>query len=145
MVNRLCKITLSVKDYETQQKGSFTYNGEVISLDSNLKHYYYRFYETDAGTLAVSIDFSKPKVIIVEQSEQVLMTLSLNLENKERCVYQLDANHYLELITRTWEMDISESRVYLDYDLYDKSDVNLEHPISRNVVEIICEGGKKIC
>ena len=73
------------------------------------------------------------------------MTLSLNLENKERCVYQLDANHYLELITRTWEMDISESRVYLDYDLYDKSDVNLEHPISRNVVEIICEGGKKIC
>ena len=27
MVNRLCKITLSVKDYQTQQKGSFTYNG----------------------------------------------------------------------------------------------------------------------
>ena len=79
MVNRLCKITLAVKDYQTQQKGSFTYNGEVISLDSNLKHYYYRFYETDAGTLAVSIDFSKPKIIIVEQSDQVLMTLGLNL------------------------------------------------------------------
>ena len=144
MVNRLCKITLAVKDYETQQKGSFTYNGEVISLDSNLKHYYYRFYETDAGTLSVSIDFSKPKVIIVEQSEQVLMTLSLNLASNERCVYKLDENHHLNLVTKAWEMDISEDRVYLDYDLYDASDVNLEHPISRNIVEIICEGNK-IC
>lgn len=144
MVNRLCKITLAVKDYETQQKGAFTYNGEVISLDSNLKHYYYRFYETDAGTLSVSIDFSKPKVIIVEQSEQVLMTLSLNLASNERCVYKLDENHHLNLVTKAWEMDISEDRVYLDYDLYDASDVNLEHPISRNIVEIICEGNK-IC
>ena len=144
MVNRLCKITLAVKDYETQQKGAFTYNGEVISLDSNLKHYYYRFYETDAGTLSVSIDFSKPKVIIVEQSEQVLMTLSLNLASNERCVYKLDENHQLNLVTKAWEMDISEDRVYLDYDLYDASDVNLEHPISRNIVEIICEGNK-IC
>lgn len=145
MVNRLCKITLAVKDYQTQQKGSFTYNGEVISLDSNLKHYYYRFYETDAGTLAVSIDFSKPKIIIVEQSDQVLMTLGLNLTKNERCVYQLDENHHLELTTKAWEIDISETRVYLDYDLYDASDVNLEHPISRNVVEIICEGKKDIC
>lgn len=145
MVNRLCKITLAVKDYQTQQKGSFTYNGEVISLDSNLKHYYYRFYETDAGTLAVSIDFSKPKIIIVEQSDQVLMTLGLNLTKNERCVYQLDANHHLELTTKAWEIDITETRVYLDYDLYDASDVNLEHPISRNVVEIICEGKKDIC
>ena len=145
MVNRLCKITLSVKDYTTQQKGSFTYNGEVISQDDNLKHYYYRFYETDAGTLAVSIDFSKPKIIIVEQSDQVLMTLGLNLTRNERCVYQLDANHHLELTTKAWEIDITETRVYLDYDLYDASDVNLEHPISRNVVEIICEGKKDIC
>lgn len=145
MVNRLCKITLAVKDYQTQQKGSFTYNGEVISLDSNLKHYYYRFYETDAGTLAVSIDFSKPKIIIVEQSDQVLMTLGLNLTKNERCVYQLDENHHLELTTKAWEIDITETRVYLDYDLYDASDVNLEHPISRNVVEIICEGKKDIC
>lgn len=144
MGNRLCKITLAVKDYETQQKGSFTYNGEVISLDSNLKHYYYRFYETDAGTLSVSIDFSKSKVIIVEQSEQILMTLALNLSNPERCVYQLDSNHHLNLVTKTWEMDLEESRVYLDYDLYDVNDVNLEHPISRNMVEIICEGNK-IC
>ena len=142
MVNRLCKITLSVKDYQTQQKGSFTYNGEVISLESNLKHYYYRFYETDAGTLSVSIDFSKPKIIIVEQSEQVLMTLGLNLQQNERCIYQLDENHHLELTTKTWEIDIQENRVYLDYDLYDSSDVNLEHPISRNIVEIICEGEK---
>ena len=142
MVNRLCKITLSVKDYQTQQKGSFTYTAEVISLESNLKHYYYRFYETDAGTLSVSIDFSKPKIIIVEQSEQVLMTLGLNLQQNERCIYQLDENHHLELTTKTWEIDIQENRVYLDYDLYDSSDVNLEHPISRNIVEIICEGEK---
>lgn len=145
MVNRLCKITLSVKDYTTQQKGSFTYNGEVISQDDNLKHYYYRFYETDAGTLAVSIDFSKPKVIIVEQSEQVVMTLGLNLGKVERCIYQLDANHHLELVTKTWEIQIENDRVYLDYDLYDASDVNLEHPISRNVVEIKCEVKKNIC
>lgn len=144
MVNRLCKITLSVKDYQTQQKGSFTYNGEVISLDSNLKHYYYRFYETDAGTLSVSIDFSKPKIIIVEQSEQVVMTLGLNLSSNEKCIYQLDSNHHLQLVTKAWEIDIEEERVYLDYDLYDASDVNLEHPISRNIVEIICEG-KKVC
>lgn len=144
MVNKLCKITLSVKDYQTQQKGSFTYNGEVISLDSNLKHYYYRFYETDAGTLSVSIDFSKPKIIIVEQSEQVVMTLGLNLSKNEKCIYQLDSNHHLELVTKAWEIDIEEDRVYLDYDLYDASDVNLEHPISRNIVEIKCEG-KKVC
>ena len=144
MANRLCKITLSVKDYQTQQKGSFTYNGEVISLDSKLKHYYYRFYETDAGTLSVSIDFSKPKIIIVEQSEQVVMTLGLNLTNNEKCIYQLDSSHHLQLVTKAWEIDIEEDRVYLDYDLYDASDVNLEHPISRNIVEIICEG-KKVC
>ena len=108
MVNRLCKITLSVKDYQTQQKGSFTYNGEVISLDSNLKHYYYRFYETDAGTLSVSIDFSKPKIIIVEQSEQVVMTLGLNLSSNEKCIYQLDSNHHLQLVTKAWEIDIEE-------------------------------------
>ena len=73
------------------------------------------------------------------------MTLGLNLTKNERCVYQLDANHHLELTTKAWEIDITETRVYLDYDLYDASDVNLEHPISRNVVEIICEGKKDIC
>ena len=72
------------------------------------------------------------------------MTLSLNLASNERCVYKLDENHHLNLVTKAWEMDISEDRVYLDYDLYDASDVNLEHPISRNIVEIICEGNK-IC
>ena len=145
MANKLCKITLSVKDYETRKSGSFTYNGEVIELDSDLKRYMYRFYETDLGTLSVSIDFSKDKVIIVESSDNVLLTLALQKDQFNKCNYKLDVNHSMFLENKCFETMITPTKIYLDYDLYDTKDKKHTKPISRNVVEIEVEENKKVC
>ncbi len=145
MANKLCKITLSVKDYETRKSGSFTYNGEVIELDSDLKRYMYRFYETDLGTLSVSIDFSKDKVIIVESSDNALLTLAIQKDQFNKCNYKLDANHSIFLENKGFDVMITPSKVYLDYDLYDPNDKKHAKPISRNVVEIEVEETKKVC
>lgn len=136
MANKLCKITLSVKDYETRKSGSFIYEGEVIELDAELKRFMYRFYETDLGTLNVSIDFSKDKVIIVESSDNVLLTLALKKDEYCKCNYRLDENHSIFLENKAFTIDISDSKVYLDYDLFDSKDKNHDKPISRNIVEI---------
>lgn len=143
--NRLCSIKLSVKDYSTKEEGSFVYHGEVVELDYVNKVYMYRFYQTDSGTLQVSIDFSKDVVEIKEVSETLNMTLKLAEKSYEDCIYNFDNGAYqMVLKTRAFGFHIDENEVILDYDLYDSNDKNKEHPITRNVVEIKCEG-VKVC
>ncbi|MDD6302497.1 MAG: hypothetical protein PUA56_04225 [Bacillales bacterium] len=142
MANRLCSIKLSVKDYASKEEGSFIYHGEVVELDYINKIYRYRFYQTDAGTLAVSIDFSKDEVEIKEVNDAVNLSLKLTEKGYSDCIYKFDENNSLILKSKAFGVHIDENQVILDYDLYASTDVNKEHPITRNVVEIICEVNK---
>jgi len=83
MNTRLCTIELSVKDYTTKESGTFSYNGEVVVIDEGLKQYDFRFYNTDSGTLAVSIDNSKEVAEKISSTADKLVDKGLKAqENK---------------------------------------------------------------
>ena len=142
MANLLAKLILHVKDYKTKEEADTSFVGEVVSVDSELKTNIYRFFETDSGTLMVSIDYKKEKIIIQERNDSVHMTLELELNKFGRCIYSFDPTNTLELETKCWEAHIDEDHVYLDYDLYVPGDH--DKPLTRNIVEIKCEV-KKPC
>ena len=142
MANLLAELKLHVKDYQTKEEASTKFVGEVVSSDSDLKTNLYRFFETDSGTLMVSIDYKKEKIIIQERNDTIKLYLELELNKEGRCSYSFDPTNTLELTSKAWEINISEDSVYLDYDLYNPND--LDKPLTRNVVEIKCEG-KKPC
>lgn len=142
MANLLAKLILHVKDYKTKEEADTSFVGEVVSVDSDLKTNIYRFFETDSGTLMVSIDYKKEKVIIQERSDNVHLTLELEEGNFGKCIYSFDANNTLNLESRAWEIKVDEDHVYLDYDLYAPNDH--DKPMTRNIVEIKCEV-KKPC
>ena len=141
MASTLSKLELSVKDYQSNEEAKVTYHGEVVSLDSATKTYLYRFFETDSGTLMVSLDFSKEdKVRVSEINDNIKMMMELVLNDYGVCSHQFDAVNVLNLKTKTLNIKINEEEVILEYDLYDPRD--LEQPITRNIVKINCEGGK---
>lgn len=145
MKTRLCTINLSVKDYVTKEKGSFSYHGEVVVIDKELKQYDFRFYNTDAGTLAVSIDCSKKTIKVVEHSDAINLSLELELNEYRDCVYRFDANNTLNLLTKAWEVEISDDHILFDYDLYPINDSSSDGALTRNIVRIDFEGENKIC
>lgn len=139
MSNSLAKFKLSMKDYSSKQSASVEYNGEVVSLDSDLKTYLYRFFETDAGTLMIGIDFSKEKVIVTEENDNVRLRMELSIDESGKVVYHLDSSHSMTLYSKAFVLEFDEEKVVLDYDLYDSD--KLEKPVTRNRVEIIAERG----
>jgi hypothetical protein len=142
MSNKLAKFKLEMKDYATRQRASVEYNGEVVSLDSDLKTYLYRFFETDAGTLMIGIDFSKEKIIITETNDNVKMRMELSLDETGKCTYRLDADHSMNLFTKTFILKLTEEEVVLEYDLYDSD--KLDKPVTANKVTITAER-EKLC
>ena len=142
MNTRLCKIELNVKDYSTKDKGSFSYHGEVVVIDEDLKQYDFRFYNTDAGTLLVSIDASKDFIKVVEVNDNINLQMELKLEEFKSCRYQFDPNNFLLFETRCWDLSFNENEIVLDYDLFDRNDIKHEQPLTRNTVRINFEGVK---
>ena len=145
MKTRLCSINLSVRDYSTKDTGSFSYHGEVVVIDYDLKQYDFRFYNTDSGTLAVSIDCSKDVIKVIEQSETVNLIMGLKVDEFHQCVYRFDENNRLELLTRAWDLVVEDNHIMFEYDLYDKNDVNHDRPLTKNTVRIDFEGESKVC
>lgn len=139
-MSRIAKLKLEIKDYSTKDQAINEFVGEVVSIDESLKTNLYRFFETDMGTILVSIDYHNEQVVIQENSETIRLIMVLKDSCFEKCVYHFDENNYLELKTKAFEIVIDESYVRLDYDLYNPSD--LDHPMTRNVIEITCEGNK---
>lgn len=144
MNTRLCSINLSIKDYESKEEGKVEYHGEVVSIDEDLKHYMFRFFNTDSGTLAVSIDASKDVIKVIEHSEGVKLIMGIKEGTYQDCVYEIDSSR-LELETRTFEVNIEDNYISFDYDLFAKSDVNHDKAMTRNIVRIDFEGEKKVC
>lgn len=140
MANRLATLTIRVEDYETKLDASTSFNGEVVAYDPDLKNYLFRFFETDSGTLLVSIDYSKEKVIVTEKNDVVDLFLELELNQTGKCIYRFDANNSLNLESKSFEIEISEDKLSLGYDLYALNDNS--KPLTKNRVEIICEGYK---
>lgn len=140
MANRISKMTSTIKDYQSKQIMTSSYVGEVVSIDSELGHFYYRFYNQEGDVMGVSIDSSKPKVKIIEQLVNTIVHLELSIDSPEKCVLELDKEHSMEFKTKTFELRIGDNRIYLDYDLYLNQDINLNNPISRNTIEIVWEG-----
>ena len=98
MASTLSKLELSVKDYQSNEEAKVTYHGEVVSLDSATKTYLYRFFETDSGTLMVSLDFSKEdKVRVSEINDNIKMMMELVLNDYGVCSHQFDAVNVLNL------------------------------------------------
>ena len=139
MSNSLAKFKLNMKDYSSKQSATVEYNGEVVSLDSDLKTYLYRFFETDAGTLMIGIDFSKEKVIVTEENDNVKLRMELSLNETGRVLYHLDSTHSMILYSKAFTLDFDEEQVVLDYDLYDSD--KLDKPVTRNKVVISAERG----
>jgi hypothetical protein len=137
MANRLAKLKLSVKDYQTYAAADAEFNGEVVSTDSSLKTNIYRFYDGEQGNLLVSVDYSKEKIIIQERGDSVNMTLELELEKEGKCIYRLDETNTLNLASILVVVKISEDNLLFEYDLYNPND--MVNPITRNKVEINCE------
>lgn len=142
MANRLAKLVLSVKDYQTNASADAFFNGEVVSIDYLLKTNIYRFFDDNQGNLLVTIDYSKEKIIVQERGDNVNMTLELELENQGKCIYRFDENNNLILASILVSSEISEDKLLLEYDLYNPNDMT--NPITRNKVEINCEV-KNLC
>lgn len=137
MANRLAKLKLSVKDYQTYAAADAKFSGEVVSTDSSLKTNIYRFFDGEQGNLLVSVDYSKEKIIIQERGDSVNMTLELELEKEGKCIYRLDETNTLNLASILVVVKISEDNLLFEYDLYNPND--MVNPITRNKVEINCE------
>ena len=137
MANELSKIKLHVKDYLSNDEAETLFSGEVVSLDLDLKTHIYRFFDGEGTSLMISIDYSKEKVIVQERSSS--FTLFLELEEGEigKCVYKFEESTTLELSTKSHLIEILNDRIKLDYDLFNPKD--LDHPLTRNIVEINCE------
>lgn len=142
MANRLAKLVLSVKDYQTYASADALFNGEVVSIDYLLKTNIYRFFDENQGNILVTIDYSKEKIIVQERGDNVNMTLELELENQGKCIYRFDENNNLILASILVSSEISEDKLLLEYDLYNPNDMT--NPITRNKVEINCEV-KNLC
>lgn len=92
MANRLAALTLSVRDYSTDERAEVRFNGEVVSLDDSGKVNIYRFFETENGTMMVTVDYSKEKIVVREQSETVLLSLELSEDLFGNVSYRIDGN-----------------------------------------------------
>ena len=138
MANRLAKLTLSVSSVEEPTPYVNVFHGEVVSQDSDLKSNVYRFFETDYGTLLVSIDYSKDKIVIQERSQIVNMTIHLQEGKVCSCSLLLEGRE-MRLNTKTLSINISENKIALEYEIYVPED--LENYLTRNKIEIDCEVG----
>lgn len=136
MANRLAKLTLSVSSLEEPTPYVNVFHGEVVSQDSDLKTNVYRFFETDYGTLLVSIDYSKDKIVIQERSQIVNMTIHLQEGKVCSCILLLEGRE-MRLNTKTLSINISENKIALEYEIYVPED--LENYLTRNKIEIDCE------
>ncbi len=136
MANRLAKLTLSVSSVEEPTPYVNVFHGEVVSQDSDLKTNVYRFFETDYGTLLVSIDYSKDKIVIQERSQVVNMTIHLQEGKICSCSLLLEGRE-MRLNTKTLSINISENKIALEYEIYVPED--LENYLTRNKIEIDCE------
>jgi hypothetical protein len=136
MANRLAKLTLSVSSVEEPTPYVNVFHGEVVSQDSDLKTNIYRFFETDYGTLLVSIDYSKDKIVIQERSQIVNMTIHLQEGKVCSCSLLLEGRE-MRLNTKTLSINISENKIALEYEIYVPED--LENYLTRNKIEIDCE------
>lgn len=136
MANRLAKLTLSVSSVEEPTPYVNVFHGEVVSQDSDLKTNVYRFFETDYGTLLVSIDYSKDKIVIQERSQIVNMTIHLQEGKICSCSLLLEGRE-MRLNTKTLSINISENKIALEYEIYVPED--LENYLTRNKIEIDCE------
>ena len=136
MANRLAKLTLSVSSVEEPTPYVNAFHGEVVSQDSDLKTNVYRFFETDYGTLLVSIDYSKDKIVIQERSQIVNMTIHLQEGKVCSCSLLLEGRE-MRLNTKTLSINISENKIALEYEIYVPED--LENYLTRNKIEIDCE------
>lgn len=136
MANRLAKLTLSVSSVEEPTPYVNVFHGEVVSQDSDLKTNVYRFFETDYGTLLVSIDYSKDKIVIQERSQIVNMTIHLQEGKICSCSLLLEGRE-MRLNTKTLSINISENKIALEYEIYIPED--LENYLTRNKIEIDCE------
>ena len=136
MANRLAKLTLSVSSLEEPTPYANVFHGEVVSQDSDLKTNIYRFFETDYGTLLVSIDYSKDKIVIQERSQIVNMTIHLQEGKICSCSLLLEGRE-MRLNTKTLSINISENKIALEYEIYVPED--LVNYLTRNKIEIDCE------
>lgn len=136
MANRLAKLTLSVSSLEEPTPYVNVFHGEVVSQDSDLKTNVYRFFETDYGTLLVSIDYSKDKIVIQERSQIVNMTIHLQEGKVCSCNLLLEGRE-MRLNTKTLSINISENKIALEYEIYVPED--LKNYLTRNKIEIDCE------
>ena len=136
MANRLAKLTLSVSSVEEPTPYVNAFHGEVVSQDSDLETNVYRFFETDYGTLLVSIDYSKDKIVIQERSQIVNMTIHLQEGKVCSCSLLLEGRE-MRLNTKTLSINISENKIALEYEIYVPED--LENYLTRNKIEIDCE------
>lgn len=136
MANRLAKLTLSVSSLEEPTPYVNLFHGEVVSQDSDLKTNVYRFFETDYGTLLVSIDYSKDKIVIQERSQIVNMTIHLHEGKICSCSLLLEGRE-MRLNTKTLSININENKIALEYEIYVPED--LENYLTRNKIEIDCE------
>jgi hypothetical protein len=140
MKTKLSTIELKVKDYATNEIGSFSYHGEVVIIDKDLGRYDFRFYETDAGTLSVSIDTSKDVIRVVELNDNVNLNMGIKAGEYHPCIYHFDPTNRLLLETRGIETKFEGRRIILEYDLFDRNDEKHKNPITRNKVTIEFEG-----
>lgn len=140
MKTRIAKLVLEIKDYQNSEKASSEFVGELVSADISLKNIIYRFFETDSGTLMVSIDYSSDVVTIQEKNDTIKLTLRLKLNEYQECIYHFDDNNYLKLSTKANQIEIDGENLILDYDLFNPQD--LDHPLTRNIVKINCEVDK---
>ena len=137
MANLLAKLSLWVKDYQTNEEAETTFAGEIVSIDQNLKTNIYRFFNEESGSLLVSIDYSNEKILIQERSANVKMHLELLDAKMANCNYQFDENNSLYLLTKAYKIEIDDNNFLLEYDLFNPNDVI--NPLTRNIVKIECE------
>lgn len=138
----LSKLTLSIKDYQSDANEEISFAGEVVSIDDSLKTNLYRFYQDEQGWLMVSIDYSKDKIVIRETSNQVKLFLELKENEINKCTYQIDNNYFLKFNAKCFKVNIDENLIELDYELFAENDSM--NPITRNTIKIETEV-KKLC
>lgn len=84
----------------------------------------------------VTVDYSKEKIVVREQSETVLLSLELSEDLFGNVSYRIDGNR-LDLRSKMKRFETADGSICMEYDLFASDD--LQHPLTCNQVEIRCE------
>ena len=147
MANRLAKLLLSVKDYQTYASADALFNGEVVSVDNSSKTNIYRFFDGEQGNLLVTIDYSKDKIQtsnistldeVVIAREKKLIQLKQDIHTTEALIRSLGERDY-KIINDFYILERSQTKIGADLEITEDAVWKAKYVILKKLANLLSE------